>query len=203
MRHSLLGRERSLKNIWVPVSGAVAQQQKIDTIANNVANANTTGFKKDEVVFKEYLTAIDKGVEDIHIPRKTWSPKDFYYTQGAQNSHVKTDGTFTQHTQGPLEPTGNAFDMAIQGEGFFEVLSPQGIRYTRNGSFNIASQGLLVTKDGYPVLKAQDNPEQDVRERFIQVPPNQRVNINFEGELSSNNLPIAQLSLAQFNDAHA
>ena len=98
--------ERILKNLWVPVSAAIAQQRKVDSIANNVANINTPGFKKDELIFKEYLVALDKGVEDINMPRKEWSPKDFYHTQGAQNSFVKVDGSYTIHKQGQLTPTG-------------------------------------------------------------------------------------------------
>ena len=92
-----------MKNIWVPLSGEIAQQRKVETIANNIANANTPGFKKDRLTFKEHLTALDKGLEDIDIPREDWSPEDFYKSQGAQNSHVKVDGSYTVHEQGRLE----------------------------------------------------------------------------------------------------
>ena len=84
-----------MKNIWVPLSGQVAQQHKVETIANNVANANTVGFKKDQIVFKEHLTALTKGIDDIDIPRKEFSPADFYHTQGAENAMVAVDGSFT------------------------------------------------------------------------------------------------------------
>ena len=63
-----------MKNIWVPLSGQIAQQRKVETIANNIANANTAGFKKDRLAFKEHLTALSKQGEIIDLPRKEWSP---------------------------------------------------------------------------------------------------------------------------------
>ena len=65
-----------MKELWVPLSGALAQQRKVETIANNVANANTTAFKKDKAVFKEHLTAYQKGI-DVDLPSKEWAQKIF------------------------------------------------------------------------------------------------------------------------------
>jgi flagellar hook protein FlgE len=147
---------RVLKNIWVPLSGAIAQQRNVETIANNVANANTPGFKKDQLVFREQLTALTSGPSDIDIPRKEFSPKDFYHSEGNENSFVKIDGSFTDFEQGQLTPTGSPFDVAINGKGFFEVLTPQGVRYTRRGSFSFSREGELVTQNGFKVLSAID-----------------------------------------------
>jgi flagellar basal-body rod protein FlgF len=129
-----------VKGIWVPISGQIAQQQKVDAIANNIANANTTGFKKDDLIFKEYLTALDNPQDDIDIPRKEFSPEDFYRTQGAENAKVSVAGQYTDFTQGQLVETRNPLDLGIKGTGFFEVLTPNGVRYTRNGIFTIDNQ---------------------------------------------------------------
>jgi flagellar basal-body rod protein FlgF len=141
-----------LKNIWVPLSGQIAQQRKVETIANNIANANTAGFKKDRLTFKEHLTALDKGLDDVDVPREDWSPNDFYKTQGSQNAHVKVDGSYTVHEQGQLNPTNNPLDFALHGKGFFEVLTPHGVRFTRKGNFAVSKEGELITDSGFKLL---------------------------------------------------
>ncbi len=201
-----------LKNIWVSVSGALAQQRTVETIANNVANANTPGFKKDRLVFKEYLTALDKGLEDIDLPNKEWKPKDFYKTYGAQNAYVKVDASYTDFTQGQLTPTSNPLDVALQGKGFFEVLTPNGIRYTRRGLFTIAPNGALVTDQGYLVLnKANWNAEKSPEEDTALPPPAERkillepgaVTISMRGEIFQKGKQIGQLSIVEFKDPHS
>ncbi|MFA5582870.1 MAG: flagellar basal-body rod protein FlgF [Bacteriovoracaceae bacterium] len=190
-----------MKNIWVPLSGQIAQQRKVETIANNVANANTVGFKKDQLVFKEHLTALTKGVEDIHIPRGEFSPDDFYHTQGAENAMVAVDGSFTVFEQGQLMPTNNPLDLALQGEGFFEVLTPTGVRFTRRGNFNLNKDGELVTDQGFKLLnnKADAAPE----DRVIRVPNNTSLSIAGTGEIFTREGVVDQLSVVEFKDKHA
>lgn len=204
-----------MKNIWVPLSGQVAQQRKVETIANNVANANTVGFKKDQLVFKEHLTALTKGQEDIHIPRKEFSPADFYHTQGAENAMVAVDGSFTIFEQGQLQPTNNPFDLALQGEGFFEVLTPTGVRFTRKGNFSINKDGELVTDQGFRVLSALNMDEETLREpaaigsiptpeeRVVRVPTNTKVTFTREGDIFTRDGAIGKLSVVEFKDKHA
>src|SRR5690606_36897795 len=156
--------KESMKNIWVPLSGQVAQQRKVETIANNVANANTVGFKKDQLVFKEHLTALTKGVDDIDIPRKEFSPADFYHTQGAENAMVAVDGSFTIFEQGTLIPTNNPLDVGLKGDGFLEVLTPTDVRFTRKGNLSLSKDGELVTDQGYRVLSALNASPESLRE---------------------------------------
>lgn len=198
-----------MKSIWVPVSGQIAQQRKVETIANNIANANTPGFKRDDISFREHLTALDKGLEDIDIPNKEFSPDDFYRTQGAQNSKVKVNRTYTIHEQGQLTPTGNSLDFAIHGEGFFEVLTPAGVRFTRKGIFGLSKDGYLVTEEGHRVLSAQALGTQgripnatntDQSARFINVPPNTKLDITTNGEIFAGGQMLNQLSVVNFND---
>ena len=141
--------------IWPSVSGAEAQSLKLDTVANNLANADTLGFKKDTPAFREYLTTLEREHPSVDIPRGPIKDKDFYPLDGRDQAFVVVDGTYTDFRQGNLRVTQNPLDVAIDGKGFFEVSTPQGSRYTRQGSFHIGPDGKLVTIDGYPVLAAQ------------------------------------------------
>lgn len=204
-----------MKNIWVPLSGQVAQQRKVETIANNVANSNTVGFKKDQLVFKEHLTALSRGMDDIDIPRKEFSPADFYHTQGAENAMVSVDGSFTIFEQGTLMPTGNPLDLALKGEGFLEVLTPTGVRFTRKGNLSLSKEGELVTDQGNKVLSALNVPEASLRdpasvgsipspeERVIRVPTNIKLTFNNDGEILSKDGLIGKISVVEFKDLHA
>jgi flagellar basal-body rod protein FlgF len=204
-----------MKNIWVPLSGQVAQQRKVETIANNVANANTVGFKKDQLVFKEHLTALTKGVEDIDIPRKEFSPADFYHTQGAENAMVAVDGSFTIFEQGTLIPTSNPLDLALQGEGFMEVLTPTGVRFTRKGNLSLSRDGELVTDQGFKVLSALNASEENLRdpasvgsfptpeERILKVPTNTKLTFTNEGEILTRDGAVGKISVVEFKDKHA
>jgi flagellar basal-body rod protein FlgF len=204
-----------LKNIWVPVSGAIAQEKNVEVMANNVANANTPGFKKDQLTFREYLTALEKNQDTIDLPDQEWRPEDFYRTQGAENAYVKTDASHTIHDQGALTPTGNPLDVAINGPGFFEILTPQGIRYTRKGNFSLSKDGNLVTDQGYFVLskinwpgeinpsaKDTQNAAPPPEQRKITVGSSGQVVISTGGEVSVNNNKVADLAVTEFNNLH-
>jgi flagellar basal-body rod protein FlgF len=204
-----------VKNIWVPLSGQVAQQRKVETIANNVANANTVGFKKDQLVFKEHLTALTKGLDDIDIPRNEFSPADFYHTQGAENAMVAVDGSFTVFEQGTMIPTNNPLDVALKGDGFLEVLTPTGVRFTRKGNLSLNRDGELVTDQGYRVLSALNASEENLRapaaegsfptpeERVLRVPTNTKLTIANDGEILTRDGIVGKLSVVEFKDPHA
>ncbi len=194
-----------MKNIWVPISGQIAQQRKVETIANNIANANTAGFKRDEVAFKEHLTALTKGADTIDLPRKEWSPDDFYRSHGAENSFVKVDGSYTDFEQGSLKPTNNPLDLALFGKGFFEVLTPNGIRFTRGGQFSLNKEGEIVTTQGFKLLKSLPESAENIppSNRTIKVPTNGRLNISRQGEVFSKNLPLGKISVQEFKDIHS
>ncbi len=204
-----------MKNIWVPLSGQVAQQRKVETIANNVANANTVGFKKDQLVFKEHLTALTRGIDDIDIPRKEFSPADFYHTQGAENAMVAVDGGFTIFEQGTLIPTSNPLDLALKGDGFFEVLTPTGVRFTRKGNFSLNREGELVTDQGYRLLSALSVPEETLRDpasaasipapedRVMRIPANAKLSFTDDGEILTRDGTVGKISVVEVKDKHA
>ncbi|MBF0297303.1 MAG: flagellar basal-body rod protein FlgF [Oligoflexia bacterium] len=214
-----------MSELWVPLSGAIAQQQNIETIANNVANANTPGFKKDQLVFKEYLTILNKDQETPDLPRGEWKPGDFYRSQGAEHGYVKTDGTYTLFNQGELKQTGNPLDLAIFGQGFFEILTPNGIRFSRKGIFSISKDGELVTEQGYKVLSKIQNEEStenksteapdiknnndnneknNINDRAIKIAATaNKITVTMQGEIYANNAKVGDLSLVEFKDIHA
>ena len=189
-----------MKDLWVPLSAAIARQRQVDTIANNVANANTPGFKKDQLTFKEYIVSQDKGGQDIDLPNKTWSPEDFYRTHSNEDAFVKIDGSFTNFSQGDLLPTSNNLDIGLRGAGFIEILTPQGVRYTRKGALSISNEGRLITDQGYPVLKARTSPEE--KPEFIQL-PERKISINQEGEIFTSQGLISKISIQEFKDINA
>lgn len=141
------------KGLFTAVSGAIAQSAKLDTVANNLANVNTTGFKRDGQLFREYLTSYNKEPGAIEAPRVPASIESFYAVNGGDKSYVDLDGTFSDMSQGSIRPTGNPFDLAIEGEGLFEIATPEGLRYTRAGNFAIDGDGRLITKQGHPVQR--------------------------------------------------
>lgn len=188
-------RSRILKGIWAPLSGQIAQQQKVDTIANNIANANTAGFKKDDLVFREYLDAIEKPNLDIDIPRKDFSPAEMYKQEGAQRSGVEIAGSFSDFTQGPLQETKNPLDLALQGPGFFEILTPQGVRLTRKGIFTLNQQGELVNENNFKLLKQGSGDEAPETRVINRVPANTRLAINNSGEIYASGTSLGQISV--------
>lgn len=184
----------SSKGIFSAVSGAMAQASRLDTIANNLANVNTTSFKKDRQVFSEYLSAYEKAPDVIQVPRVPASIESFYDMNGGDNAYVNPAGTYTNFEQGGLKPTGSPLDVAIDGKGFFEVLTPQGVRWTRNGGFQIDNLGRLVTKEGNPVLKeGQGDPTQ----RTIQL-GSRHMTVSQHGEIFDGGNLAGRLSVVDF-----
>ncbi|MBI3534435.1 MAG: flagellar basal-body rod protein FlgF [Deltaproteobacteria bacterium] len=141
--------------MWTAVSGAKARTDQLDVVANNLANMDTVGFKKDSPTFKEYLAMHEREPSNFDIKLGPVKDKDFYPLDGRDQSFVITDATYTNFKQGNLKVTHAPFDVALEGPGFLEVSTPQGVRYTRQGSLKVATDGRLVTPEGYPVLAAQ------------------------------------------------
>ena len=141
--------------IWTATSGAAARAQAVDVVANNLANADTMGFKKDELTFKEYLAANEREHLAVDVPRGPVTDKDLNPLDGRDQSFVVVHGTSTNFRPGSLRVTNQQLDMAVDGPGFFEVSTPSGIRFTRHGSFKLSTDGRLVTSEGFPVLTSQ------------------------------------------------
>ena len=138
-----------IRSLWIAKTGLDAQQTQMDVISNNLANVSTTGFKRSRAVFEDllYQTVRQPGGQSS---QQTQLPSGLQLGTGVRR--VATEKIFTQ---GNLQQTGNSKDVAIQGQGFFQVLLPDGTTaYTRDGSFQTDSQGQLVTSSGYVIQPA-------------------------------------------------
>lgn len=146
------GRVSMSNGMWTGVSGAVAQNQKVDTIANNLANVNTPGFKKDQLIFQEYLSQKERNTP---LPVQLGGPiheRHLNPILGADKAMVAVQGSYTDHSQGTMSSTSSPLDFAIEGPGYFEIETPQGVRLSRRGSFDLLPNGEMVTKEGNFVL---------------------------------------------------
>lgn len=142
-----------IRGLYTAASGMVMEQTRNDTIANNLANVNTTGYKKDVAVFRTFpelllwrLTDADKSQGKA----ADQAPKPALI--GSIGTGVWVDGILQVHKLGPLRQTGAPLDLALGGEGFYAISTPQGERYTRNGSFSLDGEGYIVTTEGRRVL---------------------------------------------------
>jgi flagellar basal-body rod protein FlgG len=127
-------------------TGMAAQQTRTEVIANNLANVNTTGFKRSRAQFEDLLYQNIQGPQVLGSSESNTSPA----IQVGRGTHLT--GVTRLNSQGALEHTGRSLDVAIDGEGFFPVQLPGGnVAYSRDGSFQISDQGVLVTSDGYQI----------------------------------------------------
>jgi flagellar basal-body rod protein FlgF len=187
------------KPLWPAVSGAIARDHEVEVISNNLANVNTNGFKKDGVDFKEYLSKNEK-MNDLgeDIPRSPIKDKDLYPLDGRDQSFVIVNGTHTNFKTGGLKVTDNPLDIALNGPGFFEISTPQGVRYTKSGSFKVSNDGRLVTTEGNPVL-AQG--EGDPAARQISLADRQgSVHVSEAGEIYMNDELVTKISVLEFKN---
>ncbi len=141
--------------LWVAKTGLDAQQTRLQVVSNNLANASTTGFKKDRAVFQDLI------YQNIRQPGAQ-ATQDTVLPSGLMlGTGVRVAATQKMHMQGNIIQTGNSLDLAIQGDGYFQILRPNGdIGYTRDGSFQIDEQGRIVTSDGMLMEPAITLPEQ-------------------------------------------
>jgi flagellar basal-body rod protein FlgG len=158
-----------IRALHTAATGMAAQESNVNTISNNIANVNTTGFKKARTEFDDllYETVQEAGAK---------SSSSTEYNVGHQvGSGAKVSATRKIHTQGGMQMTNNAYDMMVNGEGFFGVVAPNGeLKYTRDGSFNVDAQGNLVTRAGHKVFPG------------IVVPPNvMKLNVSENGDVQA------------------
>ena len=146
--------------------------REMQVVANNIANISTSGFRREGVVFEEYVTRMD---------------------EGPSLSMANASGRVVDLTQAGISQTGAAFDFAIQGDGFFLIETPQGERLTRAGSFTPSAAGELMTNDGYRLLDQGGAP--------VFVPPTARsVAVAQDGTVSADGAPVARIGLWQPSD---
>jgi flagellar basal-body rod protein FlgF len=157
---------------YIALSRQIAVQRNLDIVANNIANATTTGFKAQNMLFEEFLLDDHRSnVDDFDM--------------------VNDYGQYTNTRNGDIKMTGADFDLALQGEGLFRVTTPEGDRYTRAGSFQLNEIGEIVTHDGFPLTTPTN--------ASIRVPVDTTsVNITKDGSVFANNTQVGQIALFEF-----
>ncbi len=141
-----------IRGWYIGASGMNAQQNRLDVISNNLANVDTTGFKKEIPVSKEFSELLLRRCQADGVYETPFGSADAAPVIGTIGLGVETNELYTDFSQGSFKATDTKTDFALGSEGFFAVETPQGERYTRNGNFHIGKEGLLLTKEGYPVL---------------------------------------------------
>jgi flagellar basal-body rod protein FlgF len=159
--------------IYIALSRQVALRSNLDTIANNIANMNTAGYRQQNMLFEEYLVK----------ERSDFDPMSFV------NNHAQ----YTSTEPGSMTQTGNPLDIAVAGPGFIGVQSPDGIRYTRAGNFQMDANGQLLTSAGDPVA--------DAGGAAITIPADSsEIKIDERGFVSNQDGQIGQIMIAEFAD---
>jgi len=181
-----------MRSLSIASTGMLAQQTNVDVISNNIANMNTTGFKRQRAEFQDLL------YEQIERPgtatgNETRAPSGIQIGAG-----VKTGGVYRIQQQGALQQTENRYDVAITGRGYFQITLPSGdTAYTRDGSFGVSDQGELVTQDGYPVQPGITIPQAAID---VTISKTGEVQVIVAGDPQPQT--VGQLELATFmNDA--
>lgn len=161
--------------IYVTLARQMALFRDMDVTANNIANANTTGYNSEHILFNSYLT------KDIN--------------QGVKNplSFADNISTYRNTESGSMTVTGNDLDVAINGDGYFTVETPLGTRYTRAGNFSIDGSGQMVTTEGYPVLDVTGQP-------FLLPENTTSVQIGALGNVKVNGEDFGTLGVVQFEN---
>ncbi len=186
-----------MQSLWTAASGMTSQQRNLDVISNNISNINTTGYKRETPQFKTllYQTVQDTSTDSQGAPK----PLGVQVGLGVRNSSIRTE-----YSQGILDETGNKFDLALEGKGFFMIGLPNGeIAYTRSGAFGVSmgyNGSSLVDSEGNPVLDINGEPIIfDINMDITNLSINDTGNI-IHDDGQGNYQQMFQIGLAQFNN---
>jgi flagellar basal-body rod protein FlgG len=177
-----------MRSLWTSKTGMEAQQNQLDAIANNLANASTNGYKKSHVVFEDLMY---QNLRQAGAPSSEQTTLPTGLQVGLGTRAVANVRTFTQ---GNLQQSGNTLDLAVLGNGFFQVQMPDGTAaYTRDGSFQVNAQGQLVTNNGYLVQPGITIPSDA---QSITIADDGTVSVTLPGQAAAQS--VGQLQLASF-----
>ena len=141
-----------IRGWYTAASGMRAQQWRLDAVANNLANVDTDGYKRDVAAFKAFPELLLRRQADDGVYVIPFGSADAAPIVGKLGTGVELNELYTCLEQGAMKETQSDFDLGMDGRGFFAVATPLGERYTRNGSFYLGKEGFLETKEGFPVL---------------------------------------------------
>lgn len=190
------------RGLYTAGIGMMTQMNRTSVIANNLANAATSGFKRDRVVDEEFGPMLIRRINDGDPNGDITRIKQFHVGDtippvvGNLGLGAKTAEIVTDLSQGNMQDTGNQLDLAIAGNGFFAVATPQGVRYTRDGSFIRAANGDIVNHRGERVLNRQG--------RAINIPEEAvRIAVGHDGTVFADGEELGTLQLVEFDDPRA
>lgn len=166
-----------IQGIYTASRGMTPLTQQQDQIANNLANINTTGFKQSSLFIKSYRKFMENDL-----------------LQPFASGDVRADEVFVDYREGPMKMTKEPFDMMIKGSGFFTVMTPEGVQYTRNGNFSLDPDGIIITSDGSKVMG---------KDGYILVERELPVTITENGEVLQNNESKGVLKIADFEKPYS
>lgn len=143
-----------IRGWYTGASGMNAQQNRLDAISNNLANVDTAGYKRDITVSKSFPELLIRrtNADGVYQLQNGMGSSDAAPVIGKLGLGVETNENYIDFSQGSFKSTNTKTDTALSGKGFYVIDTPMGERYTRNGNFLIGKEGILETKDGYPVL---------------------------------------------------
>ncbi len=180
-----------LKGLYTAYTGMINEQHRMDTLTNNLANADTVGFKKEGATSQSFGDLLAVKIKDASVGKRIAQPIGF------NNPGVKIGENYTDYTQGSYRVTGNTYDLALAGDGFFVIeytnkAGETSTMYTRAGQFTLNREGFLVTEDGDYVL--------DTQNRRIQIDTLQDSVIDKDGTIYQNGNAVATIQVADFED---
>ena len=177
-----------IRSLWVAKTGMEGQQTKLDTIANNLANVSTNGFKRGGVLFEDLM------YQNLRPAGAATSDQSQVPTRLQVGLGTRVAAATRNFGQGTLQQSGNNLDVAVKGNGFFQVQLPDGTTgYTRDGAFQLDAQGALVTAAGYHVLPGITIP---ITAQAVAIADDGTVNITVPGQAAP--VSVGQLQLAGF-----
>jgi flagellar basal-body rod protein FlgG len=182
-----------MRSLSVAATGMMAQQQNVEVISNNIANMNTTSYKRQRAEFQDLLYQSSRRVGSASSDNGTVVPSGVQFGLG-----VKTAAVYRITEQGNLTTTGNTLDVALQGKGYFQIELPTGeTAYTRAGSFQLSAEGKIITADGYTVKGGGTIPKDAID---VSINANGEVMVKVAGQSSVSR--VGQFELGTFaNDA--
>lgn len=181
-----------VKGLYTAYTGMINEQHRMDVLTNNLANADTNGFKKEGATSQSFDSVLAYKIKDISEGSSRLAKRI-----GVNNPGVKIGEGYTDFSEGPIKTTGNTYDLALTDRGFFAVeftnkAGEASVKYTRDGDFTLTQEGRLVTRDGDPVLDESGQP--------IEVDPLQSVEINTSGQIVQDGKVVATIQVTDFED---
>jgi len=176
------------ESMYSALFGAMSNEVRLNTITNNLANVNTTGFKKDAYAFQDTFQRL--ATDYLTDDRQNLHAEEIWPRAYVQ-ARPRLSGQYSDQSQGSMQATGNPLDVALVGDGYLKVRTPEGDMLTRSGSFQLASDGRLITEQGYEVLGGGS---------ALALPRDNKITIDSNGRITADGNDIGTLDIVNVSD---